>query len=84
MAVVKEGWRRQWNVQQDSWAQSDPAELQKIREWVSSHRHKISDRGRVSVTVRDACNEAPEECSCIYPRARSDFSLINSSSTETA
>lgn len=37
---------------------SDPAELQKIREWARSNGHEVSDRGRVSATVRDAYNTA--------------------------
>jgi hypothetical protein len=37
---------------------SDPAELQKIREWARSNGHEVSDRGRVSGAVRDAYNAA--------------------------
>ena len=37
---------------------SSPAELQKIREWARSNGHDVSDRGRVSGTIRDAYNAA--------------------------
>ena len=37
---------------------SNPAELQKIREWARSQGHDVSDRGRVSGTIRDAYNAA--------------------------
>jgi len=37
---------------------SDPAELQKIREWARANGHDVSDRGRVSGTIRDAYNAA--------------------------
>ncbi|MBD8704922.1 Lsr2 family protein [Frigoribacterium sp. CFBP 13712] len=39
-------------------AKSDPAELKKIREWARANGHDVSDRGRVSATVRDAYNAA--------------------------
>jgi hypothetical protein len=37
---------------------SDPAELQKMREWARSNGHEVSDRGRVSAVIRDAYNAA--------------------------
>jgi hypothetical protein len=37
---------------------SDPAELHKIREWARANGHDVSDRGRVSGTIRDAYNAA--------------------------
>lgn len=37
---------------------SDPAELQVIREWARANGHDVSDRGRVSGTIRDAYNAA--------------------------
>ena len=37
---------------------SNPAELQKIREWARSNGHDVSDRGRVSGTIRDAYDAA--------------------------
>jgi len=41
-----------------SGTKSDPAELQKIREWARANGHDVSNRGRVSGTVRDAYNAA--------------------------
>lgn len=41
-----------------STTKSDPAELQKIREWASKNGHTVSSRGRISMTVRDAYNAA--------------------------
>lgn len=37
---------------------SDPEELQKIRDWARSNGHTVSDRGRISATVRDAYSAA--------------------------
>jgi len=39
-------------------AKSDPAELQKIRDWASRNGHTVSSRGRISAAVRDAYNAA--------------------------
>lgn len=41
-----------------STAKSDPAELQKIRDWAGKNGHAVSSRGRISATVRDAYNAA--------------------------
>ena len=41
-----------------SGAKSDPAELQKIREWASKNGHTVSSRGRISAAVRDSYNAA--------------------------
>ena len=41
-----------------SGAKSDPAELQKIRDWASKNGHIVSSRGRISAAVRDAYNAA--------------------------
>jgi len=38
----------------DTGTKSDPAELKKIREWAKSNGHTVSDRGRISATVREA------------------------------
>lgn len=37
---------------------SDPAELQKIRDWAEKNGHTVSSRGRISASVRDAYNAA--------------------------
>lgn len=37
---------------------SDPAELQKIRDWAGENGHTVSGRGRISAAVRDAYNAA--------------------------
>jgi hypothetical protein len=37
---------------------SDPAELQRIREWAAENGHAVSSRGRISATVRDAYDAA--------------------------
>ena len=37
---------------------SDPAELQKIRDWAGKNGHTVSSRGRISAAVRDAYNAA--------------------------
>ena len=37
---------------------SDPAELQKIRDWAKNNGHAVSDRGRIAASVRDAYNAA--------------------------
>jgi len=39
-------------------AKSDPAELQKIRDWAGKNGHTVSSRGRISAAVRDAYNAA--------------------------
>lgn len=36
-----------------SGAKSDPAELQKIRDWAGKNGHSVSSRGRISAAVRD-------------------------------
>jgi len=41
-----------------SGAKSDPAELQKIRDWAGKNGHIVSSRGRISAAVRDAYNAA--------------------------
>lgn len=41
-----------------SGGKSDPAELQKIRDWASKNGHTVSSRGRISAAVRDAYNAA--------------------------
>jgi len=41
-----------------SGSKSDPAELQKIREWAKNNGHIVSSRGRISAAVRDAYNAA--------------------------
>ncbi|ROS47942.1 Lsr2 family protein [Frigoribacterium sp. PhB24] len=41
-----------------STAKSDPAELQKIRDWAEKNGHAVSSRGRISAAVRDAYNAA--------------------------
>jgi tetrahydromethanopterin S-methyltransferase subunit B len=41
-----------------SGAKSDPAELQKIRDWAGKNGHTVSRRGRISAAVRDAYNAA--------------------------
>ncbi|MBD8661515.1 Lsr2 family protein [Frigoribacterium sp. CFBP 8754] len=41
-----------------SGAKSDPAELQKIRDWAGKNGHTVSSRGRISASVRDAYNAA--------------------------
>jgi len=41
-----------------SGAKSDPAELQKIRDWAGKNGHAVSSRGRISAAVRDAYNAA--------------------------
>jgi tetrahydromethanopterin S-methyltransferase subunit B len=41
-----------------SGAKSDPAELQKIRDWAGKNGHTVSSRGRISAAVRDAYNAA--------------------------
>jgi hypothetical protein len=37
---------------------TDKAELMKIREWARQNGHEVSDRGRVSSTIRDAYDAA--------------------------
>lgn len=37
---------------------SNPAELQAIREWARANGHEVSDRGRVSGSVREAYDAA--------------------------
>jgi hypothetical protein len=37
---------------------SDPAELQRIREWARENGHDVSDRGRVSGAIREAYDAA--------------------------
>jgi hypothetical protein len=37
---------------------TDKAELAKIREWARQNGHEVSDRGRVSGTIRDAYDAA--------------------------
>jgi len=37
---------------------SDPAELQRIRDWAEKNGHTVSSRGRISAAVRDAYNAA--------------------------
>lgn len=39
-------------------AKSNPAELQKIRDWAGKNGHAVSTRGRISAAVRDAYNAA--------------------------
>jgi hypothetical protein len=39
-------------------AKSDPAELQKIRDWAGKNGHTVSSRGRISAAVRDAYDAA--------------------------
>jgi hypothetical protein len=39
-------------------AKSDPAELQKIRDWAGKNGHTVSSRGRISAAVRDAYKAA--------------------------
>lgn len=39
-------------------AKSDPAELQKIRNWADRNGHTVSSRGRISAAVRDAYKAA--------------------------
>lgn len=39
-------------------SKSDPAELQKIRDWAKNNGHTVSDRGRIAASVRDAYNAA--------------------------
>lgn len=41
-----------------SGTKSDPAELQKIRDWAGKNGHTVSSRGRISAAVRDAYNAA--------------------------
>jgi len=41
-----------------SGSKSDPAELQKIRDWAGKNGHTVSSRGRISAAVRDAYNAA--------------------------
>jgi len=41
-----------------SGSKSDPAELQKIRDWAGENGHAVSSRGRISTAVRDAYNAA--------------------------
>lgn len=41
-----------------SGVKSDPAELQKIRDWAGKNGHTVSSRGRISAAVRDAYNVA--------------------------
>lgn len=41
-----------------SGSKSDPAELQKIRDWAGNNGHTVSSRGRISAAVRDAYNAA--------------------------
>jgi hypothetical protein len=41
-----------------STTKSDPADLQKIRDWASKNGHTVSSRGRISAAVRDAYNAA--------------------------
>lgn len=46
------------SVARTSGAKSDPAELQKIRDWAGKNGHTVSSRGRISASVRDAYNAA--------------------------
>jgi hypothetical protein len=46
------------NAARASGAKSDPAELQKIRDWAGKNGHTVSSRGRISAAVRDAYNAA--------------------------
>lgn len=46
------------NVARTSGAKSDPAELQKIRDWAGKNGHTVSSRGRISAAVRDAYDAA--------------------------
>ena len=39
-------------------SKSDPAELQKIRDWAKKNGHTVSDRGRIAASVRDAYDAA--------------------------
>jgi len=39
-------------------SKSDPAELQKIRDWAGNNGHTVSSRGRISAAVRNAYNAA--------------------------
>jgi len=39
-------------------SKSDPAELQKIRDWAAKNGQTVSSRGRISAAVRDAYNAA--------------------------
>lgn len=39
-------------------AKSDPAQLQKIRDWAGKNGHTVSSRGRISAAVRDAYHAA--------------------------
>lgn len=41
-----------------SGAKSNPAELQKIRDWAGQNGHTVSSRGRISAAVRDAYSAA--------------------------
>ena len=41
-----------------SGSKSDPAELQKIRDWAGKNGHTVSSRGSISAAVRDAYNAA--------------------------
>jgi hypothetical protein len=41
-----------------SGSKSDPAELQKIRDWAGENGHAVSSRGRISTAVRDAYHAA--------------------------
>lgn len=39
-------------------SKTDPAELQKIRDWAAENGHTVSNRGRISAAVRDAYDSA--------------------------
>jgi hypothetical protein len=41
-----------------SGARSNSAELQAIRQWARSHGHAVSDRGRISASIREAYAKA--------------------------
>lgn len=55
-AARKVGGRK--GAARTSGAKSDPAELQKIRDWAGKNGHTVSSRGRISAAVRDAYNAA--------------------------
>jgi hypothetical protein len=46
------------SANRSSTSKSDPAELQRIREWAAKNGHAVSSRGRISATVRDAYDAA--------------------------
>lgn len=57
-AARKVGRKTAGRPSSSSSSKSDPAELQKIREWAKENGHAVSDRGRISSVVRDAYDAA--------------------------